>query len=131
METSSKFDSTICPIDIEPTSEYINEYGFPSMVQVHEYGSHTRDLFRSRFPSTDPGSRVQIQVSKYGFWLAQYWWDIRYIPQRGLELPVILSIHLKPAGNLHSWFLRVSGQSLIDGPCGRHSFLINRGQNIH
>ena len=50
-----------------PESEYINEYGsnskFPStgpgsreQVLVREYGSPTRDLFRSRFLSTGPGS---------------------------------------------------------------------------
>ena len=41
----------------------------------------------SKFPSTGPilgiylgpGSRVRVQVSKYGFWLAQYQWDIRYL----------------------------------------------------
>ena len=52
--------------------EYINEYGkFPSTgpgsrvrVQVPEYGSPTRDLFRSRFPSTGPGSRVRILEKK-------------------------------------------------------------------
>ena len=46
---------TLCPIDIEPTFEYINKYG-------------------SRFPSTGPilgiylgpGSQVRVQVPKYG-----------------------------------------------------------------
>ena len=54
--------------------EYISEYGrFPSTgpgsrvrVQVPKYGSPTSDLFRSRFPSTGPGSRVR--VPEYGFW---------------------------------------------------------------
>ena len=44
-------------------------------VWVPEYGSHTRDLFRSRFPSTGPilgiylgpGSQVRVQVLEYGF----------------------------------------------------------------
>ena len=49
--------------------EYINEYGkFPSTGPVPEYGS--------KFPSTGPllgiylgpGSRVRVQVPKYGFW---------------------------------------------------------------
>ena len=51
--------------------------GSQVQVQVPKYGSHTRDLFRSRFPSTGPilgiylgpGSQVRVQ--------AQYRWLIR------------------------------------------------------
>ena len=35
-------------------------------VQVPEYGSSTRDLFRSRFPSTGPGSRVRVKIASIG-----------------------------------------------------------------
>ena len=44
------------------TGEYINEYSLGSRVQVQvpEYRSPTSVLFRSRFPSTGPGSQVQI-----------------------------------------------------------------------
>ena len=40
----------------------INGTGPQVRVQVPEYGSHTRDLFRSRFPSTGPGSQVRKWV---------------------------------------------------------------------
>ena len=48
---------------------------------------------------------------------------------RWLELPVILSIYQKPAGNLletsragFQRFLEVSGQSILDGPHGAYLF---------
>jgi hypothetical protein len=50
-ETNLKGLYNVWVTDIGPTFEYINEYG-----------SHTRDLFRSRFPSTGPGSRVRKWV---------------------------------------------------------------------
>ena len=67
---------TVCPIDSGPTLN-TNEYGSIQIsqvrVQVPVYGSNTRDLFRSRFPSTGPGSQVRVQIKN----LAQYRLDIR------------------------------------------------------
>ena len=41
---------------------YWANFWIHKQVRVPEYGSHTRDLFRFRLPSTGPGSLVQILV---------------------------------------------------------------------
>ena len=55
-----------------PENSFVNffenhvPYESPVRVQVPEFGSHIRDLFRSRFPSTGPGSQVHVQIPTVG-----------------------------------------------------------------
>ena len=79
-------------------------------VQVPEYGSHTRDLFRSRFPSTGPGSRVQVQVPEYSKGLAQYQWLIRYI------LLLVLRFHVCNNKNSMSIFTYLWSSNFVLKP---------------
>ena len=101
----SRFGYTVWVTDIEPTFEYINEYGLPS---------------------TGPGSQVWVQVPEYGYGLAQYRWLIRYLFLAGFSL-----LEPKCGGALRTWhyYLPLNIRAYVCEPLSKETLSLEAPSN--